>query len=316
MQEQPPQEQAPSLFLHCSELCALGWFPECLQLLDQAIALDGNNARYYSYRGDVWLELAEYTKALEDYQHAVALNPEDLYSRINLGWTYEKLRQFPQALVAYDALIERSPDQAIAHYNRGCALDSLKRLPEALSAYSQAIHLWSDFSGAYLNRGHVLSCMGRHQEALDDYNQAYLYGSTDLEIAWTIAWLHFGRNPLEAEERERLRHIADLYPAEHHYVSFVCLAVIAFHHRDGATALAHLQRAAQMEPDQWDMPFWQGMVLAWSGELDTASREIERVLQMGLPPLFLTPLYWLEKERPLFFQQYAFPLLLRCGMAS
>jgi len=41
---------------------------------------------------------------------------------------------------------------------------------------------------------------------------------------------------------------------------------------------------------------------------------IEQALSVGLPPMLLTPLYWLEKDRPDFFEKYAKALLERYGV--
>ena len=42
-----------------------------------------------------------------------------------------------------------------------------------------------------------------------------------------------------------------------------------------------------------------------------AIEAINTALAVGLPPLLLAPLYWLENDRPNFFSEYAAPLLLR-----
>jgi len=38
---------------------------------------------------------------------------------------------------------------------------------------------------------------------------------------------------------------------------------------------------------------------------------IKQSLELHLPPTLLTPLYWLEKDRPSLFVNYARPLLLQ-----
>ena len=45
-----------------------------------------------------------------------------------------------------------------------------------------------------------------------------------------------------------------------------------------------------------------------------AMEAIEKSLEVELPPILLTPLYWLETDRPEFFAQYAKPLLERYGV--
>jgi hypothetical protein len=45
-----------------------------------------------------------------------------------------------------------------------------------------------------------------------------------------------------------------------------------------------------------------------------AVEAIEKALGVGLPPVLLMPLYWLERDRPDFFGEYARPLLEKYGV--
>jgi hypothetical protein len=62
-----------------------------------------------------------------------------------------------------------------------------------------------------------------------------------------------------------------------------------------------------------DAYFWKGLLLAYyyRGKSHAAEvvESIERAVQDGLPPILLTPLYWLEKDTPAFFTQRIQPLL-------
>jgi len=42
-----------------------------------------------------------------------------------------------------------------------------------------------------------------------------------------------------------------------------------------------------------------------------AFEALEKSLELGLPPYLLRPLYWLQKDRKEFFEEYAKPLLVR-----
>jgi hypothetical protein len=52
----------------------------------------------------------------------------------------------------------------------------------------------------------------------------------------------------------------------------------------------------------------------WQRYADEAIQAIEKSLEVGLPPVLLTPLYWLEKDRPEVFVSYAQPLLDGMGL--
>ncbi|MEO8954048.1 MAG: hypothetical protein ACR2H5_19375 [Ktedonobacteraceae bacterium] len=64
---------------------------------------------------------------------------------------------------------------------------------------------------------------------------------------------------------------------------------------------------------QWDAYFWQGMLRAYYYREPSHDKEtmetFRKALDVGLPPVLLTPLYWLERDNPAFFARCAKPLL-------
>ena len=79
-----------------------------------------------------------------------------------------QLKRFAEALQSYDRAIQLKPDQSEAHYNRGIALGELKRFEEALQSYDRAIQLKPDYAEAYSNRGIALGELKRFEEALQE----------------------------------------------------------------------------------------------------------------------------------------------------
>jgi hypothetical protein len=51
------------------------------------------------------------------------------------------------------------------------------------------------------------------------------------------------------------------------------------------------------------------MMCAYLGQSAVAMESIEQALHSDFPPLLLTPLFWLEREIPHFYHEYAEPLL-------
>ena len=53
------------------------------------------------------------------------------------------------------------------------------------------------------------------------------------------------------------------------------------------------------------------MTYASMDQAEEAMDAIEKTLELGLPPILLTPLRWFEQERPDFYQKYIVPLMKR-----
>lgn len=63
-----------------------------------------------------------------------------------------------------------------------------------------------------------------------------------------------------------------------------------------------------------DAYFWKGMICAYLGRNSAAIEAIEKALEVELPPVLLRPLYWLERDRPGLFGEYARALLEKHGV--
>ena len=74
-------------------------------------------------------------------------------------------------------------------------------------------------------------------------------------------------------------------------------------------ALVEIEQAILLQPEMHDAYFWKGMVCATLVQDEKAIPAIERALKLKLPPVPLTPLHWLEQDKPDFFRKYVGPLL-------
>ena len=64
---------------------------------DEAIRLDPQDADAYNNRGIAYHDLGEYQRAIEDYDEAIRLNPQAAYAYYNRGLAYERLGRQEQA---------------------------------------------------------------------------------------------------------------------------------------------------------------------------------------------------------------------------
>ena len=117
-------------------------------------------------------ELGRNNAALDNYDRAIALKPDDAQALYNRGNTLQKLGRFEQALESYQRALAVGPDFAEAFNNRGVALQKLGRSEEALESYEQALAVTPEYAEALNNRGNTLQELGRFQEALESYKQA------------------------------------------------------------------------------------------------------------------------------------------------
>ena len=88
------------------------------------------------------------------------------------GNALSDLGKFQEAIECYDKAIEINPDDAEAYYNKGNTLYNLGEYQQAIECYDKAIEINPDGVEAYNNKGNTLYKLGEYQQAIECYNKA------------------------------------------------------------------------------------------------------------------------------------------------
>ena len=144
----------------------LGRLGEALEPYDRAIELNPNNALAWNNRGLALYELGRHHEALASLDKAIQLDPNNALAWYSRSVTLSGLGHHDEALESYNKVIEPDPNNALVWYNRGVTLSALGHHDEALESYNKVIELDPNDTQAWHNRGVTLSDLGRYDEAL------------------------------------------------------------------------------------------------------------------------------------------------------
>ncbi len=114
----------------------------------------------------------ELGEALEHYQAAVRLRPQDAIANNGLGGVLLAMGKTAEAFGPLETAVAVQPDYFSAHYNLGNALASSGRFPEAVLEYKAAVKLNPHDSMAETNLGAALSEVGDLQAAREHLHRA------------------------------------------------------------------------------------------------------------------------------------------------
>lgn len=114
-------------------------------------------ASAYSNRGLVYLAKRNNDRAIQDYDQAIRLNPQDYFAFYSRGDAYNDKGQYDRAIQDYDEAINLYPDFALAFNNRGNAYGNKKEYDRAIQDYDQAIKLSPRLTRAINNRADALA---------------------------------------------------------------------------------------------------------------------------------------------------------------
>jgi tetratricopeptide (TPR) repeat protein len=146
-------------------LTQAGHFAEAERSCAQALALDPDHADTLHLFGLLSLQNQHYDAAVEWFSRAIRRDPKPLYLR-SLGTALLRQGRREEALQVFDKALQLKPDDADLWRNLGHALSELGRADEAIMSFGQAVKLNPrDFDAAH--KAALLTCQAeRYEEAL------------------------------------------------------------------------------------------------------------------------------------------------------
>ncbi|HEY6455017.1 MAG TPA: tetratricopeptide repeat protein [Steroidobacteraceae bacterium] len=133
---------------------------------------DAELAKVYVARAVALQQNGDDQAAIKDFNTAGKLDRTNPRPWIGLGNLYAAKTDFLHALENYDRAMNIAPDDPVVYDNRGTALESLGRHDEAIADFSHAIGLDPKDSSAYSNRATVYRMSKREDLAIADLTEA------------------------------------------------------------------------------------------------------------------------------------------------
>ncbi|WP_346236325.1 tetratricopeptide repeat protein [Niabella insulamsoli] len=135
---------------------------------------------YYSYdmRGDCYKALENWASAIADYNDALKLKPDEIYTIEGLADCYAQLGQYEHALAAYGRIIampfseKESYKKNQAYYQRAAIFEKQSKLDAAIAELDEVIANNPKHYAAFFNRGRVYLKKGNKQMARADFVKA------------------------------------------------------------------------------------------------------------------------------------------------
>ncbi len=116
-------------------------FLEAIDSYQEAVRLRPNNSIAWNKMGIAHHQLMQLGEAKKCYEKAVKLNRKYAEAINNLGTIYYTAKNYSKAIRYYKQALALAPDTASVYSNMGTALFSRKQYPEAIVAYQKALEL-------------------------------------------------------------------------------------------------------------------------------------------------------------------------------
>ena len=141
--------------------------------IESLIKKSARMTEYSSFftEGLTYANQEKYEDAVESYDKAISLNPDDPYSYANKGIALSKLKRYEEAIMAFNKAIELDPDDPDHYYNKSVTLNFLGKYEESIALCDQVIKMSPNYYSAYINKGAYLGKLKRYEEAIQTYDK-------------------------------------------------------------------------------------------------------------------------------------------------
>jgi tetratricopeptide (TPR) repeat protein/tRNA A-37 threonylcarbamoyl transferase component Bud32 len=195
---------------------------DALRYFTAALALSNGNPGVYAYLGNAQVKAGKLDDAEATYRQAIALKPNFVVARINLGYLLNELGRLKEGEQSLLEAVKLDPSNHLAYYNLGLSLQRQRDNSRAADAYRMAVSLKPDFAEALNNLGTSLTALGRAREALEALDKALAirpgYSRAHFNRGYLLDQLHRFDEALESY-REAIHYAPD-YAEAYYQIAF------------------------------------------------------------------------------------------------
>lgn len=175
---------------------------EAIELLSPMINENTQRTDIYTIRGAAYYEMTEFTKAIQDFTHAIELTPQCAKCYYARCRAYEKLNNLQHAYDDISRAIEIDPKQSEFYFKRGwIALMKTPTTGDSVEDFSKAMTLNPDQTVRSLRaRSMAYEFSGDYDSALKDWMEIERLGEADTKLYFKMVSLNrFSRNSPQEE---------------------------------------------------------------------------------------------------------------------
>ncbi len=181
-------------------------WPNALDALEKAVALDPRNPSLYLDLGVLMINVNSPSQAEELFRGAVKDLPDAAELYVGLAQSQMAQDHYEEALETLRRAVSLNPNYAEAHYLMGNCFNAREQFADARHAYQQAIALSPERDDFHFRLGSLLENQGEAAAALGEFEKV-----VDLNPASADGHLHLGQ--LRAQQGDYTRAIEDFRKA-------------------------------------------------------------------------------------------------------
>jgi tetratricopeptide (TPR) repeat protein len=232
------------------------------------------NAAAYETRGSQALDARRWPEAVRELRQAVAIAPNNGFSRLNLGTALYMTGDAAGALEQYQAAVRLRPDLAKAHFAIGVIVETRGKDADAIAAFAEAVRHDPGYVEARFSLANALRRGGRVRESLPHYQEVIRISPavSQAGFGYAMGLVRLGEYQQARAQLERDLQTFPDQPGIAHALARLLAAAPDDRVRDGARALGLIEQLERSQPGTLAVAETVAMALAEVGRFDEAAR--------------------------------------------
>jgi tetratricopeptide (TPR) repeat protein len=259
-------------------LDTLGHHREAIQCYDEALHLNPQDSKVYNNRGTAYRALGQHEQALKDYDKAIELNPWYPHAYNNRGLVYRALGQHEQAVKDFDMVIQLHPWYPYAYNNRGLVYRALGQHEQAIQDFDMSIRLNPKDADSYNNRGLVYGALGEHERAIQDFTEAIRLDPTNAKTSYNRGLAHqmLGKSDEAIQDFDEAIRLNPGYSKAYFNrgIAFAALGQLL-------RSLKDFNEAIRFDPEYPHFYNSRGLVYRATGQMEKALQDFDEAIRLN-----------------------------------
>jgi eukaryotic-like serine/threonine-protein kinase len=283
-----------------------GKYAEAVQEFQRALASDPQDDNALRGLAESFTSLGKFTEAESTYKNAIALRPNYGGGYHDLGLFYYSQARYADAVAMFRKLTEIAPDNSNGYMLLGGGYVTLGRYADAIQAFERSIALRPD-ADAYGNLGYTYTLMHRYPEAIASLQQALKLHASLWEIWGNLAdalyWSPQRRSEAAANYQQAIslaKAKLQVNPKDSEVLAYLADYSAMLGERENA--LDFLHQAQQAAPTDAEVLFRSAIVYNHFGETEQALAYLKKAADAGYSRAIIkdTPDFAALQQNPQF----------------
>ncbi len=254
-----------------------GMLDLAIENYNKAVNLEPNNIKIYNKLAITYYYKNDFESAIKNYKKIVEISPDYAMPYNNMGLISFNLQNFDEAIKNYKKAIETNPDYYSAYNNLGNAYYKINLIDKAIESYKKAVEKNSNYVDAYINLGNLF-----YKER--NFKETIIYFEKAIELNVNIFEIYNNLGIAYREEKEEDKAIECFLKADgvkpNNQETYGNLAISYHNKKLFRKAIEFYKKSLELKPDNYLSYYGLGVTYVSLREIDNAISAYKKALEI------------------------------------